>query len=239
MVSIYTLSDPITGLVRYVGKTAVRPESRYAQHIYQWKRCKGKISHLNNWIKSLCEKSLKPVLNVIDTVEESEWVSAEQGYIRLYKSFGCQLVNLTIGGEGSSDYKATPESIQKRLESLETSEAWKEKHIRHSEIMKKLHAEKVVFLGTAHLPKEVRKELGERHSVKLKQLHAENPEYRQALINSRVVAVDLIDDNGNVVMSFKSAAEAGRFLNINNTHITRVCKGKSASTHGLKFRYKK
>ena len=33
--SIYTLSDPITGLVRYVGQTIVKPENRYVQHIYQ------------------------------------------------------------------------------------------------------------------------------------------------------------------------------------------------------------
>ena len=70
MVSIYTLSDPRTNQVRYVGKTCVKPEKRYAQHLYQWKRCNSKISHLNSWIKNLNKNNLKPLLFIIDEVDE-------------------------------------------------------------------------------------------------------------------------------------------------------------------------
>lgn len=239
MVSIYTLSDPTTGQVRYVGKTSVKPEARYAQHIYQWKRCKGKISYLNSWIKNLANKQLKPVLQVVDLVDDEAWVLAEQGYIRLFKSYGCKLVNLTIGGEGSSGYKHSVESISKRIASCQKSQLWQQKNKRHSEIMKELHFKGDVLFGTAHLPEDKRKYLGKRHSETLKKLHADNPDLKQAMIKARSIPVSLVDEQGKVLMTFQSASEAGRFFNINNTHITRVCKGKSTSTHGLMFAYRK
>jgi group I intron endonuclease len=238
MVSIYTLIDPETKLVRYVGKTSVKPTSRYAQHIYQWKRS-SRLTHLNAWIKNLADKGLKPIMEVIDEVSLDEWITAEKRYIKLFKSAGCNLVNLTLGGEGSLGYKHTKESKDKRLESLLQSEAWKQKHVRHSKIMKQLHAEQNINFGTAHLSDDIRKELGKKHSIKLKEMHANNPDYRISLIKSRSIAVDYIDQDDNILMSFRSAAEAGRFFNINNTHITRVCKGKSDMTHGKRFRYGK
>lgn len=239
MVSIYTLSDPLTKEVRYVGKTSGKPSSRFSQHLYQWKRCTGKISHVNAWIKSLANKNLKPVQEVIDIVDEVYWIEAEQGYIRLFKSYGCKLTNLTHGGEGTSGYKATKSSIEKRLASCRQSDSWKEKNRRHSDIMKTLHAEKVISFGTSHLPDEKRKMIGKKHSEKLKQRYLTNPDGIANMIKARSVPVNLINEHGETLLSFCSVSEAGRFFNIAPTNITRVCKGKAIYTNGLRFKYDK
>lgn len=240
MTNIYTLSDPDTGKVRYVGKTCKSLSSRYAQHIYAWKRCSGKkLSHVNNWIKNLAIDNKKPVIELVDVVEDFVWQDAEKGYILLYKSFGCNLTNLTLGGEGTMGYKATDESKKKRLESLAVSKFWKEKIERHSEIMKDLHKNKNIKFGYAHLDEEKRKEIGAKHSLKMKQKHLENPNLAKNISASRRKPVELITIDGKVLFEFESVAAAGRALNIDSTHIVRVCKGKSKHAYGYYFQYKK
>src|SRR5688572_2866476 len=73
---IYTISDPITGLVRYVGKTK-DPNNRFKKHLtsnkLNTKSCR--------WIKGLKSKGLKPVFDIIDTCSESDWQQKERQYI--------------------------------------------------------------------------------------------------------------------------------------------------------------
>lgn len=92
---IYTLTDPETLQVRYVGK-ANEPKRRFErQHLYDIKK-----THKSNWIQSLRKKGLKPTLEVIDQVNLEEWKFWETHYISLYKSWGFNLTNGTSGGEG-------------------------------------------------------------------------------------------------------------------------------------------
>ena len=95
-ISIYTISCPVSGLVKYVGKTKNAVE-RFRKHISEknkTKKCR--------WIIGLKNKGLLPVFDIIDTVHESVWQDAERGYIRLYKSIGADLLNEMPGGEGGA-----------------------------------------------------------------------------------------------------------------------------------------
>ena len=107
-VYIYTLTDPITNIVRYVGKS-VNVKQRYASHI---SRCLEKKTYKDCWIYSLMKKNLKPILNIIEVCDESNWVQREQYHISLYEN----LTNLTIGGEGLNGWKASNETKQKMSE---------------------------------------------------------------------------------------------------------------------------
>lgn len=91
---IYTLSDPITEEVRYVGK-ANNIKNRYNGHLID-----KSFTYKANWIKSLLNKGLKPEIEIIDEVLESEWKYWEVFYINLYKSWGFNLTNSTEGGDG-------------------------------------------------------------------------------------------------------------------------------------------
>lgn len=94
---IYSLSDPTTGEIRYIGK-AKKVSQRINEHICESRTGKER-SHKINWINSLLENRTKPVLEVIDTVPLEEWVFWEMFYISLFKSWGFNLTNGTQGGD--------------------------------------------------------------------------------------------------------------------------------------------
>ena len=119
MITIYTLKDPITNEVRYIGKTKRKLVDRMYSHTSNYKLEKEK-SNKNSWIKSLKNKNLKPIIEELDLVEDNNWEFWEQFYINLFKSWGFKLTNMTTGGEGSSGgkgclgYKHTEEA-KKRI----------------------------------------------------------------------------------------------------------------------------
>lgn len=110
-VFIYVLKEPDTGEIRYVGKSD-NPKTRLRAHV---NRSKSHKDHRSCWIRSLLVRGTRPVLEIIDKVPETLWESAEMGYIHLYKSQGCDLVNGTPGGDSGPTQKGpkTPAHIEK------------------------------------------------------------------------------------------------------------------------------
>jgi group I intron endonuclease len=94
---IYTLTDPRTGFVRYVGK-ADNLKARYNRHL----KAKG-ISHRTCWIKRLQAEGMRPRLEILEEVPQVSWQDAERFWISYLKFLGFQLTNLTDGGEGVVD----------------------------------------------------------------------------------------------------------------------------------------
>lgn len=111
---IYILIDPENQQVRYIGKTK-NISRRYSQHISE---CSKIRSHKNNWILSLKNKGLKPEMVVIDECDNNDWTFLEQWYIQLFKTWNCNLTNLTLGGEGVCGHKPSKESIEKKASKL-------------------------------------------------------------------------------------------------------------------------
>lgn len=98
-VIIYTLSDPRTNLVRYVGKTT-NINKRFIKHINESK--KSTSSHKKAWIRGLLNVGLKPIINIIDKVGKDEWEFWETYWISQFKTWGFNLTNTCDGGEGVS-----------------------------------------------------------------------------------------------------------------------------------------
>ena len=94
MIHIYTLEHPITGEIRYVGKT-----NDLIKRLYD--HCKAnKKTYTSCWIKSLKNKGLKPVIQLIETVEDNEWEFWERYWIAHMKVWGMNLTNHKDGGIG-------------------------------------------------------------------------------------------------------------------------------------------
>ena len=131
--NIYTLTDPVTGEIRYVGK-ANNIRQRYKAHLN--KARKHQI-HKKNWIELLKRKGLKPIIDVIDIVPINEWIFWETYWISQIRAWGFKLINYTNGGDGTTFGNQT--SFKKG------DKSWLGKS--HSEESKKLIGENNAFKG--------------------------------------------------------------------------------------------
>jgi len=96
-INIYTLSNPITDEIRYVGQTKHDLEQRLKGHL----KSKDK-THRTYWIKSLIKNNLKPKIELIETVDKKNGNECEIFWIMMFKSWGFDLCNLTEGGGRST-----------------------------------------------------------------------------------------------------------------------------------------
>jgi hypothetical protein len=108
---IYTLSDPRTGEVRYVGKTQkADPKKRLNSHISDAVMGKDQ-TRCGRWKRSLLADGVRPVLTVIESGTGDGWIEAEQRWVAHWRAIaGDRLTNLTDGGEGMAGYVIAPET---------------------------------------------------------------------------------------------------------------------------------
>ena len=104
MVKIYTLTDPITGEIRYIGKTKKNLVDRWYSHCSDYKLSREK-SYKNSWIISLKRKGYKPIIEILDEVPENQWQFWETYWIAQFLNWGFNLTNMTKGGEGNNGGK--------------------------------------------------------------------------------------------------------------------------------------
>lgn len=108
---LYTLGDPRTGEVRYLGKSD-NPFERLKNH---WERRREK-THRGAWIRELERAGLRPAMELLDEVPHMEWQFWEREYIRVFRAIGVSLVNTTSGGDGSDSFRGrshSPEAKEK------------------------------------------------------------------------------------------------------------------------------
>ncbi len=100
---IYTLSCPKTNVVKYIGQTYYIKD-RFRQHIAESRRTEHYKSY---WIRSLMNEGLKPIIEVLDVVEESDANFWEKYWIEQFKSWNFSLVNSihNNGYKETDDYK--------------------------------------------------------------------------------------------------------------------------------------
>jgi len=97
-VFIYSLTDPRTNEIRYVGK-AMDVQHRLGQH---YSDTRGE-SQRARWIRELRAENLKPAIEVLEMFPDSDgtdWQNAERWWIAYLRFIGCPLVNLDLGGHG-------------------------------------------------------------------------------------------------------------------------------------------
>lgn len=98
---IYTLHDPDTMAVRYVGFTSKTLEKRLNGHIYAARFMLSDTSHRMNWIRSILNSDKIPVIKLVEIVSEGIWQERERFWISHFRSIGCDLTNSCDGGIGT------------------------------------------------------------------------------------------------------------------------------------------
>lgn len=101
---IYTLNDPRTGEVRYVGMT--HRAARLYEHVYRPKR---ERTHVACWIKSLSDAGLRPSMVVLEEGVGPSWAERERYWISEMRRLSVRLTNLTDGGEGTLGWSPSEE----------------------------------------------------------------------------------------------------------------------------------
>jgi hypothetical protein len=97
LVAIYALTHPLTGEIRYVGKTNGRISRRLSAHINS---SANRITPVACWIRSLLTQGLRPSIIVLEYVPTTKWEEKECEYIASFRAQpGCRLLNVTAGGD--------------------------------------------------------------------------------------------------------------------------------------------
>lgn len=213
----YTLSDPNnSNEIRYIGKTTQKLSRRLDQHISSAKRAKqgkGSNNHNTNWINKLLEKGYKPVIEEIDLFEcedtSKEWVIFEKYWISQFKTWGFNLTNLTLGGDGNQNQYFSKESQLKKAEKLR---------------------------GIAR-PTEVKQRISESHKGKIKtEEHIEN--IRKGNVKSQGRAINQYTLEGIFIQTWECVSSAARYYQTDRSSIARCCKGQFKKSAGFKWKYK-
>ena len=209
---IYTLTDPNTNKVRYIGKT-INIKRRYYCHINKKSNLRLGNFYLKNWLLSLLNKGQKPILEVIDECD-SDWEELEQYWIAQFKAWGFKLANLTEGGEGSFGYKKTEEQKKQLSNSLKA-------------LKRKLSEQHKTIISNRWKNNQFAK-----GAVRTE----ENKENLRILNSKAVLQYDKFE---NFIQEFSSIKEASNKTNIKRTAIMNNLKNRSKTTGGYIWKYKK
>lgn len=98
---IYCLKSPLTGEIKYIGKSN-DPSKRLTQHIQDAKKGKTKK---DRWINSLLTKNTTPVMEILEEVPVGKWQASERKWIKSSKMAGMKLLNKAPGGVYIPKYK--------------------------------------------------------------------------------------------------------------------------------------
>lgn len=94
---IYTLSDPTSKEIKYIGKTK-NLKDRLSRHMNP-SNLKNTWTAKSKWLKYLKNNNLKPMMEVLDTGDENDIDDLEIYWISQFKTWNFKLKNETEGGQ--------------------------------------------------------------------------------------------------------------------------------------------
>lgn len=107
---VYTLSDPETDELRYVGMTTKPLNTRLNGHFVP-STLKKEENHRTHWLRLLRAKGVKPKIELLEgCVGLEQMREAERFWIEQLRALGFRLVNTTDGGEGIPGLKMSDET---------------------------------------------------------------------------------------------------------------------------------
>lgn len=212
---IYTLSDPRTNEIRYVGKSD-NPLNRLNEHI---RKAKYSHTHKNNWINLLIKMNIKPIIEIIDIVNIGECDFWEQYWIDTFKIWGFNLTNIALGGIGGNLGEIVNAKISKKLKNRKFSEETISK-MKISAKNRKLSDEGRKKLSISRM--------GSGNSMFGKQRPESSKQYRDVI---------QLDINSNYIKTWKGITIASKKLKINRCGITDVCNNRKKTAGGYVWKY--
>jgi len=250
-VIIYSLSDPFTGKIRYIGK-CTNPSKRLKEHLKE-----KSDTHKSRWIKSLIKLGQNPIIEELDVIPENEWEFWERYWISQIKAWGFSLTNATEGGEGG-DIIGKLDKEQKLLFLEKVSKASKKRWENMSEADRELDskqksermsknnpmknvdvAKKVSIKSKLHIG-ELNGFFGKSHSDISKQ-NISKTKIKNLKSNKSAKIILKIDcKTGGVLDEYYSLGDAARINKFNKSNIKNAIYNRKGqkTANGYIWKYK-
>lgn len=235
---IYVLKHPITDEIRYVGKTVKLLHERLHNHIYEATK-RYKPNYRCNWIKSLVNQGLKPLIEEIDNCTWENSSELEIYYIQYYKSIGCKLINLTNGGEGILGLKYTEQRINNLKKALRKNSKKVYQYDLNGNFIKEwINAKEaseetgLIYANIIHCCTSLKKSHG--NFIWSYDFKTISPYFINRTTNKKV---KLINIETNECLIYNSISDACRDLNIFNSNAVKCLKGIYSHSGGYKWEY--
>ena len=217
MTKIYTLKHPDTNEIRYVGKTVQQLKYRLATHISRSK--KYRYAYVNCWIYSLLQEGKKPMIELIEEVQDNQWEEKEIYWIQYY-STRTRLTNFQLGGGHSNVGKELKEEHKKAIsESLKGKPRDEETKRRISES----HKGKILSESTKQKLREFN--LGKSISLDTR-------------IKMSRGGVEQYSKEGVLLNTYISLQDAAIQTDLFKGNISSACTGRLKTYGGFKWKYK-
>jgi group I intron endonuclease len=223
---IYTLSHPITKKVVYIGKTIHTLQNRLYGHIGDSKRHNRKIC---KWICKLTSEQLIPLIEELDSSSEEDLARLEIFYIELFKSWGFDLKNHTIGGEGVIGFNHSKKSklLMSKQRAGERNFFYNKKHTQETKDK----------ISLANKGRKNSEDFCKKRSDYMKANPVSHETY-QKIAEINKIKIGQYDLDMNLIKIHDSAADACRDLpGFSTGHISSCCKGKRKTHKGFVWKY--
>ena len=220
---VYKLMDPINNECRYVGITTQKISVRLYRHLRDVLRYKN---HKNSWLLGLKNKGLldKVRIEIIEECDYSVLKEREVFWINEFKTKGCRLTNMTIGGDvGSLGCKHTDEAKRKISEAGKRLKGIKRSDETRKKISDSLRGKKG-------------RNTGNKHSEKTKRQISES---KKDTLSWNAQPILQLDREGNIINEWRSATYAAKKLGLNQGNIWSVINGDRNTCGGFKWEIKK
>ena len=137
MYKIYSLSDPISNEIKYIGLTKMSLKDRLRKHIDSSRIAKDGCNR-ERWVKSLLLEDKKPDIETIEELDTYDF-SIEKYWIQQMRSWGFDLTNVTDKEKADMCFKTMKGRIVSRETRLKMSIAFTGR--RHTEESKRKMSE--------------------------------------------------------------------------------------------------
>lgn len=242
---IYSLSEPDTCKIRYIGFTSQSLNKRLKEHLKD-----NRKTHRRSWIESLKKRNLVPVIDNIEHCTSDNWKELEIYWISQFKYWGFDLVNMTCGGDGIVGYKYTTEQRKRNSERNKNKILTEETRRRISEstkgkIVSNETKEKIRLSHIGLVPdietrlkmskfqkgKKVSKETRSRISKSSK---GKNKRYHQRQ-GKTILQFDL---DGNFIKEWNKIKDVYELYKISSSSIINCLQQRSKSSGNFIWKYK-
>lgn len=179
IVYIYELIDPRDLQPNYIGYTD-DPKQRIIEHLNVDSGNVNKYTKNKNWIRSLLEIGLTPLMNILDEVPEENWPFWEGFWEDTFRGWGFELRNTVKCGRGTRGFKRPKPEWERKKHSETLKEGYASGRIKNPNkgvpMSEKQRQNLKVNTSFHHITPE---QIEKRRQTNLSRKHKRTPEQKE------------------------------------------------------------